>query len=999
MLIHNALITGSLLVNGTGYNTGSFSGSFTGAVAGTTATASYVEYNNVANKPALVSGSSQITYSGLTGIPSGIVSGSSQVTYSGLTGIPSGIVSGSLQVTYSGLTGIPSGIVSGSAQVAGFGIFATTGSNQFNGNQAITGSLTTTGQIVAQTLNVQQVTSSIVYSSGSNIFGNSISNTQQFTGSISASGSMNITPGITVTGDGSNDMFKAVRAGNTRFVVKNAVNSVGINTDTINNPLTVNGGADFSGNVGIGTTNPGYRLDISGSAGNVTSDMANGTILNLDGGTISSANFGVGIGFIRVGSQMAYIKAARENASDEAGYLTFATQTGAGTHPERLRITSTGNVGIGIASPGYKIEVAGADSQYWNGTAFTGTPLALAISNTTAGGYDPVLILQQADSGGTVKNAGAIGLVGRDSWTAGNNATQISDMYFLVRNSSGGISERMRITSGGNVGIGVTPTSGNRFWIRGSSTSSGDSSLFIQNSTPSALFLVRNDGNVGIANTSPNKKLEITTGNGVSDGIRITYNNVTSEGLDITYLNTGATTTSFDSIYNSNSAVMQFRMKTGGTPVTALSILGSGAATFGSSVTATSLTTGTNSGSSVNITTNNNNGTSGSPLQTNVNFYGYNGNLNGQIRVDDIAGTAQVGTMKFYTWNSGQVLALTLSQSGTATFSNSISTSGALFAVGDVITTGGRLLASNGNQAANTESASILLGNRGYFTTSDIGAARISAVSTGANWYNGTALAFYTNPGPDVTSTGAIERMRINSAGYLKLKTVSSVYSTTTHRLDDYLLEQGNGILVCGNANSADSIIVYSVSANSSNGAGAAIRIAQNNSTGRSINAGGTINASGADYAEYMIKAIADNIAKGDIVGINSEGKLTNIFNDAISFAVKSTDPAYVGNDSWGSDDSLNKPISLYTEEELQQYKATNEAIRVTVDRIAFSGQVPCNVTGSNVGDYIIPIQLENGKIGGQAISNPTFEQYQIAVGKVWKIMEDGRAWIAVKIG
>ena len=191
MLIHNADITGSLSVNGTGFNTGSFSGSFTGIVAGTTSTASYVEYNSVANKPALVSGSSQITYSGLTGIPSGIVSGSSQVTYSGLTGVPSGIVSGSSQVTYSGLTGVPSGIVSGSAQISDFGIFATTGSNGFNGSQSITGSLTVTGQVVAQTLNVQQVTSSIVYSSGSNIFGNTLANTQQFTGSVSITGSLN----------------------------------------------------------------------------------------------------------------------------------------------------------------------------------------------------------------------------------------------------------------------------------------------------------------------------------------------------------------------------------------------------------------------------------------------------------------------------------------------------------------------------------------------------------------------------------------------------------------------------------------------------------------------------------------------------------------------------------------------------------------------------------------------------------------------------------------
>jgi len=69
------------------------------------------------NTDGVVSGSSQITYSGLSGIPSGIVSGSSQITYSGLSGIPTGIVSGSSQITYSGLSGTPSGIISGSVQV------------------------------------------------------------------------------------------------------------------------------------------------------------------------------------------------------------------------------------------------------------------------------------------------------------------------------------------------------------------------------------------------------------------------------------------------------------------------------------------------------------------------------------------------------------------------------------------------------------------------------------------------------------------------------------------------------------------------------------------------------------------------------------------------------------------------------------------------------------------------------------------------------------------
>jgi hypothetical protein len=109
-----------------------------------------------------------------------------------------------------------------------------------------------------------------------------------------------------------------------------------------------------------------------------------------------------------------------------------------------------------------------------------------------------------------------------------------------------------------------------------------------------------------------------------------------------------------------------------------------GAATFSNSVTATGFTTGTSGGSSVNITTNGNNGTSGNPLQTNVNFYGYNGNLNGQIRVDDIAGTAQLGSMKFYTWNSGQVLGLTLSHTGAATFNSSIYASSSITSGGNI---------------------------------------------------------------------------------------------------------------------------------------------------------------------------------------------------------------------------------------------------------------------------------------------------------------------------
>jgi hypothetical protein len=82
----------------------------------------------------LVSGSSQITYSGLTGVPSGIISGSSQ--------LPSGIVSGSAQT----IANLPSGTVSGSIQIdvmstTNIARLATTGSNVFTG--ALTGTTAT----------------------------------------------------------------------------------------------------------------------------------------------------------------------------------------------------------------------------------------------------------------------------------------------------------------------------------------------------------------------------------------------------------------------------------------------------------------------------------------------------------------------------------------------------------------------------------------------------------------------------------------------------------------------------------------------------------------------------------------------------------------------------------------------------------------------------------------------------------------------------------------
>ena len=141
----NASITGSLIVSGSGVNvdfisttgvSGSFSGSFAGFHTGSFAGDGTNLTGVTATLPAgVVSGSTQISYTGITDVPSGIVSSSAQFNNitspfsgsftgsfsgdgSGLTDLtlPTGVVSGSAQITYSGISGVPANIISSSAQ-------------------------------------------------------------------------------------------------------------------------------------------------------------------------------------------------------------------------------------------------------------------------------------------------------------------------------------------------------------------------------------------------------------------------------------------------------------------------------------------------------------------------------------------------------------------------------------------------------------------------------------------------------------------------------------------------------------------------------------------------------------------------------------------------------------------------------------------------------------------------------------------------------------------
>jgi hypothetical protein len=311
-----------------------------------------------------------------------------------------------------------------------------------------------------------------------------------------------------------------------------------------------------------------------------------------------------------------------------------------------------------------------------------------------------------------------------------------------------------------------------------------------------------------------------------------------------------------------------------------------------------------------------------------------------------------------------------------------------------------------------TGTGTVAISPAGALTINPTAASTINNTSVGATTA-ATGRFTTVNATTSITNAG-LTSGRITYAGASGLLTDSSALtwdgnlginlaSSAAGVLDVELAVGAEGVVYCimrnNNGTKVNSLVVNSVSTESYNGAVAALWVGRAAANARSINAGGTVNASGADYAEYMTKAGDFTIAKGDVVGIDANGKLTNVFADSVTFVVKSTDPSYVGGDTWGNEESLGlaKLNDDATQEEKDTFNAALEAARQLVDRISFSGQVPVNVTGAIAGQYIIPVN-NNGLIKGEAISNPTFDQYKIAIGKVIAIENDGRAKIIVKV-
>jgi hypothetical protein len=271
-----------------------------------------------------------------------------------------------------------------------------------------------------------------------------------------------------------------------------------------------------AGNLGIGTSSPGANIEVLGNSAAVKINESGGGDLRL---SVTGST-------------------ARINAFSNHPLLFSTNNT------ERMAITSAGNVGIGTTSPDTRLTVLKNSNADFSSQAalrasslqtFSNSSVTTAVVfNGTTGNSDKFISVDNA--GGTQFFS-----LGYQNGATRRNVIQFDQNNTIYLSTAG--TERMRITSAGNVGIGTSsPNSSNKLQVTGDigltwatdqfigmkfdsgtsykmglmlkdttreckvwsqSSDSDDKITFYTGSTPSERLRITSAGNVGIGTNSP----------------------------------------------------------------------------------------------------------------------------------------------------------------------------------------------------------------------------------------------------------------------------------------------------------------------------------------------------------------------------------------------------------------------------------------------------------------------------------------------------------------
>jgi len=323
--------------------------------------------------------------------------------------------------------------------------------------------------------------------------------------------------------------------------------------------LNVDGGADFTGgnvllcrdtgNVGIGTSSPSYMLDVAEKiriVGGMAITPTTSTLYATDG-TLSyyaAANAvylnGAGSsGWLRLNGAGSENDRNSINIFGSAGdYMNFRT-----ANAERMRIDSSGNVGIAQSSPANNLHIGSNVS----GNTYPG----LTLQSVT--GYLPHIMLARGD--------GSYSATGNSNWIIANsdNGFEISRGDNLLTSSSAR-NTALQINNTGNVGIGtISPgykldvtnvgadainvnASTDFTGIRWSSTAHtyswrvGGGTFFIYDVNNAQQRVTLNaSGNLGIGETSPTSKLHVKDTPAATSGAILTLRNSQATASNTTF--------------------------------------------------------------------------------------------------------------------------------------------------------------------------------------------------------------------------------------------------------------------------------------------------------------------------------------------------------------------------------------------------------------------------------------------------------------------------------